>query len=73
MNLNDPDAIVPLTQAEKRKAMKQIAHYERLMKSFPDDPDEYTPSQSAILEAKQKLEKLVHEVEPLEPVVNLSS
>ncbi|MEI7987020.1 MAG: hypothetical protein WCI55_15440 [Armatimonadota bacterium] len=68
MNLNDPDAIVPLTQAEKRKAKKQIAHYERLMKSFPDDPDQYTPAQKALLEVKRKLEKLVYEVEPLEPV-----
>ena len=73
MNLNDWDAIVPLTQAEKRKAMKQIAHYEHLTKSFPDDPDRYTPAQKAILEAKQRLEKLVYEIQPLEPVVNFSS
>jgi hypothetical protein len=67
LNLNAPDAIAPLTQAEKRKAKGQIAAYERQMKSFPEDPDKYTPAQKAIAEAKARLEKVIHEVLPLEP------
>ena len=65
---NDPNAIAPLTQAQKKIAIRQISEYAKQMKGFPKDEAKYTEAQLRIANEKSKLESLVYGGSvPLEP------
>ena len=65
---NDPKAITPLTQAQRKNAIRRISEYAKQMKGYPKDEAKYTEAQLRIANEKSKLESLVYGGSvPLEP------